>query len=150
VGGFIALAVVELLLLIYVFAKLLSFRAHKKRQNPASSSAVRFHTCGTIINFDVQGFPLAHSLALFLLLDPSISVLWFLLELGAFQFVELVIVLQQLPIRTTTELPSLILGSPMQLLQLGCCSAICFRIRVMKKSELLLLVPICKQRRSNE
>ncbi len=34
---------------------------------PASSSAVRFHTCGTIINFDVQGsFPLAHSLALFL------------------------------------------------------------------------------------
>jgi hypothetical protein len=86
-----------------------------------SSSAVRFHTCGTIINFDVQGFPLAHSLALFLLLDLSLSVLWFLLELGAFQFVELVIILQQLPIRTTTELPSLILGSPMQLLQLGCC-----------------------------
>jgi hypothetical protein len=57
VGGFIALAVVELLLLlIYVFAKLLSFRAHKKQQNPASSSAARFHTCGTIINFDVQGF----------------------------------------------------------------------------------------------
>ncbi len=107
VGGFIALAVVELLLLIYVFAKLLSFRAHKKQQNPASSSAVRFHTCGTIINFDVQGFPLAHSLALFLLLDLSLSVLWFLLELGAFQFVELVIVLQQLPIRRTTELPSL-------------------------------------------
>jgi hypothetical protein len=55
-------------------------------------------------------FPLAHSLALFLLLDLSLSlsVLWFLLELSAFQFVELVILLQQLPIGTTTELPSLI------------------------------------------
>ncbi|KAH8946621.1 hypothetical protein BDL97_12G105600 [Sphagnum fallax] len=50
VGGFIALAVVELLLLlIYVFAKLLSFRAHKKQQNPASSSAARFHTCGQLV-----------------------------------------------------------------------------------------------------
>jgi hypothetical protein len=107
-GGFIALALVELVLLIYVFAKLLSFRAYKKQQNPASSAAIRFHTCSTIINFDVQGFPLAHSLALFLLLDLSLCVLWFLLELGAFQFVELLIVLQQLRIRTTTELPSLI------------------------------------------
>ncbi len=50
----------------------------------------------------------AHSLALFLLLDLSLSLFWFSLELGAFQFVEIVIVLQQLPIRTTTELPSMI------------------------------------------
>ncbi|CAK9267768.1 unnamed protein product [Sphagnum jensenii] len=55
VGGLIALAVVELLLLIYVFAKLLTFRAHKKQQNSASSSAVGIHTSGTTISFNLQG-----------------------------------------------------------------------------------------------
>ncbi len=73
VGGLIALAVVELLLLIYVFAKLLTFRAHKKQQNSASSSAVGIHTSGTTISFNLQVSPLARSLALFLLLDLSHS-----------------------------------------------------------------------------
>jgi hypothetical protein len=73
VGGLIALAVVELLLLIYVFAKLLTFRAHKKQQNSASSSAVGIHTSGTTISFNLQVSPFARSLALFLLLDLSHS-----------------------------------------------------------------------------
>jgi hypothetical protein len=79
----------------------------------------------------------AHSLALFLLLDLSLSLFWFSLELGAFQFVEIVIVLQQLPIRTTTELPSLIYGSPMQLLQLGCCCCHLFQSFFLKDFAIL-------------
>jgi hypothetical protein len=109
VGGFIALALVELLLLIYVFAKLLSFRAHKKQQNLLPLQRLDFTLAvpSSILMFRVLSRLLTPWHYSFLL-DLSLSLLWFLLELGAFQFVELVIVLQQLPIRTTTELPSMI------------------------------------------
>ncbi len=125
VGGFIALAVVELLLLlIYVFAKLLSFRAHKKQQNPASSSAARFHTCGTIINFDVQGFsacslpgivpsawPLSLSLcALVFARIECFPVCWASNSFAAIAH------------RNNNRITIIDLGQlPMQLLELGCC-----------------------------
>jgi hypothetical protein len=136
VGGLIALAVVELLLLIYVFAKLLNFRAHKKQKNSASSSAVGIHTCGTSISFNLQVSPLARSLALFLLLDLSRS-------LCRLVFARI----ENCHHQSRAALCNCCswVAAAAIFFRLSCNS----RIRVMKKSELLLLVPICKQRRSN-